>query len=247
MRRSVTALAIFGILGSANRSEAQSTPEIVTLNAPDGVPLKGTYFSPGKPGPALLLLHQCDGTRATWTSFASLAAAEGYHTFTFDYRGYGESGGVQFDDRQAQAALMAAKWPSDVDTAFSWLLARRGVDRERVVAAGASCGATQAAHLAERHAVVNTIVILSGGTAPAVRSFLSRAAALPVMGAASLDDGPVVSQMRALLTASSHPASKFVEFEKGGHGAEMFAVQPQLARLMLDWFRTHRTPRGPRE
>ena len=43
----------------------------VTMKAADGTTLKGTYFSPGKPGPGIMLLHQCNRERSTWTTFAS--------------------------------------------------------------------------------------------------------------------------------------------------------------------------------
>ena len=42
----------------------------IEIKAPDGVNLKGTYVSPGRPGPAVLLLHQCNMDRHAWDSLA---------------------------------------------------------------------------------------------------------------------------------------------------------------------------------
>ena len=235
-------LAALITLGYISPTAAQTTPDVITLKAPDGIVLKASYFSPGRPGPALLLLPQCDYDRASWRAFAAAAAEEGFHVLTLDYRGYGESEGQRSEKREEQAAVMAAKWPGDIDTAFDWLAGRPGVDRSRLAAAGASCGATQAAYLAQRRRAVRTIVLLSGGAAPAVRDFLGVAGWLPVLGAASLDDGPVVPQMRALLAASAHPASRFVEFAAGGHGTDMLAAQKGLAPLILAWLETNLGP-----
>jgi len=43
-------------------SSAQSTSRNIDLKAADGQVLKATYFSPGKPGPGIVLIHQ--GSRA---------------------------------------------------------------------------------------------------------------------------------------------------------------------------------------
>jgi predicted alpha/beta hydrolase len=229
-------------------AQARSVPTIVTLEARDGTALKASFFSSAKPGPALLLLPQCDNDRSSMAGFAATAVANGYHVLTLDYRGFGDSGGRHPESRQEQAKVMATTWPGDVDVALAWLLARPVVDRTRVGAVGASCGATQAAHLARRQRVLKTVVMLSGGTAPEVRAFLGEARWLPVLGVASLDDGPMVSQMRWLISASSHPASRFVEVPTGGHGTEMFAAQPDLPTAILEWFATHLKippPAGP--
>ena len=52
----------------AATSVAQSlpAPRTVDLSAPDGTSLKATYFGAGKPGPAVLLLHQCNRQRKVW-------------------------------------------------------------------------------------------------------------------------------------------------------------------------------------
>jgi pimeloyl-ACP methyl ester carboxylesterase len=240
VRRTVSHLVVVaGMFGAG--VHAQSTPEAVTLKAPDGTSLRGTYFSAGRPGPAVLLLPQCDSDRASWAPFAAAAAASGYHVMTLDYRGLGDSAGPRFESlsRQEQEALTTRIWFGDVDLALASLLARRDVDRTRVAAAGASCGATQAARLARRNRDVKTLVLLSGGTAPDVHEFLRQAPWLPVFGIASLDDGPMVRQQRSLLSDSAHPDSRFREVAVGGHGTEMFAAEPQLQAEMLQWFATH--------
>jgi predicted alpha/beta hydrolase len=77
-------------------SKAQTTPpaRVVDLTTTDGVTLKATYFAAGKPGPAILLLHQCNRQRKVWDDLAGRLAASGFNVLTFDFRGFGESGGT---------------------------------------------------------------------------------------------------------------------------------------------------------
>jgi pimeloyl-ACP methyl ester carboxylesterase len=62
------------------------------LAAADGAILKASYFSAGKPGPGLLLLHQINRQRKAWDDLAARLAAAGINTLAFDMRGFGESG-----------------------------------------------------------------------------------------------------------------------------------------------------------
>src|SRR5579862_1512643 len=117
--RSVSALAAALVLtlGMSTRGlSAEFQQKDVDIKAPDGVNLKGTYFASDQPGPAILLLHQCDMDRHAWDGLAKDLAAAGYHVLEFDFRGNGESGG----DRPTDPALRRAeqqKWPADIDAA----------------------------------------------------------------------------------------------------------------------------------
>lgn len=236
--KKLTLFVAMAMFGFASVVSAQPAPEVVTLTASDGLALKATYFSPGKPGPALMLLHQCNQDRASWAGFAAKAAARGYHVMTLDYRGYGESGGARINtlSNEERTRVTTGLWPGDVDVAFAHLMSRPGVDRARVGAAGASCGGGQSVSLASRHPQVRALVLLSGGTGRDPRNYVARAAGLPVLGVASLDDGPAVTQMRAVTSGSKHPATRFVEYQRAGHGTDMFRVEAALEPMMLDWF-----------
>ena len=59
----------------------------------DGTALKATYMSPGQPGPAMLLVHQCNMDRTSWSGIASQLVDAGVHVLTLDLRGFGDSGG----------------------------------------------------------------------------------------------------------------------------------------------------------
>ena len=215
---------------------AQPSVTPVTLKASDGATLKASYYSPGKPGPGLMLLHQCNRDRSAWAALAKTAAARGYHVMALDYRGFGESEGPRSDNFQALQPVIAEKWPGDVDAAFAWLLAQPGVDKDRIGASGASCGVNQAVLLASRHPEVKTVVLLSGGLTPAARTYLQKSAWMPLMVSASDDDGDAVNTMRWILGWSRNTKNKLVQFKAAGHGTDMFAVEKTLEPQMLEWF-----------
>lgn len=239
MHRSIplTLLALAAFTGAA--AAQAPAPAKVTLAAQDGVKLRATYYSAGKPGPGLLLLHQCNSDRQSWTGLATAAAARGYHVLAMDYRGFGESEGKRFASFQEQQPVIAQQWPGDVDAAFTWLTSQPGVDRQRLAASGASCGVNQSVLLASRHPEVKTVLLLSGGVSPPGREYLRKNPSLPIFAAASQGDGDAVNNMRWILGWSANPANKFVEYKAAGHGTEMFAVEKGLEPAMLQWLDAH--------
>ena len=57
----------------------------VDLTASDGTSLKANYFPAPKPGPGVLLLHQCNRQRKVWDTLARQLSAAGINVLTFDY------------------------------------------------------------------------------------------------------------------------------------------------------------------
>ncbi len=218
-------------------ASAQVRKQDADLAAPDGVKLKVTYYSAGKPGPGVLLLHQCNRERKTWDLLAAQLAQAGIHVLTLDYRGFGESAGERFDSlNPQQQAAAQQKWPGDIDTAFKYLLDQTGVDRALIGAGGASCGVNNSVQLARRHPEVKTLVLLSGNTNEDGRTFLRTAAGLPLFVSASEDDGGTLPYMRWLTAFSHNPENKLVPFKAAGHGTDMFAVEKGLEPMILEWF-----------
>src|SRR5580704_5378782 len=213
-------------------------PRIVDLSASDGTKLKATYFAASKPGPGVLLLHQCNQQRHSWDEVAGRLAASGIHVLTLDYRGYGESGGTPYKDLPPGEVgkLVEEKWPGDVDVAFAYLQSQPGVSHEIAGAGGASCGVNQSIQLARRHPEVQTLVLLSGNTSRDGREYLHKSEKLPGFFSAADDDGGAVELMQWLYSLSSNPGSKFVEYQTGGHGTNMFAAHQELPGMIVDWY-----------
>ena len=226
-------------LSAQTTAAAGTAARTVDLKAPDGTPLKASYFAAARPGPGLLLFHACNRDRASWNDLAAAAAARGFHVLAMDYRGYGQSGGTRSDDPQQQQWIAEREWPGDVDAAYAWLTAQEGVDKTRIAAAGASCGVNQSVQLARRHPEVKTVVLLSGAIPQNGREFLRDSAWLPIFGAASHGDGGAVETMRWAMGWSRNQKNKFVEYKAAGHGTDMFAVEKDLQPQILTWLETH--------
>ena len=94
------------MLMGANVDAAEApAPRVVDLEAPDGIMLKATYFAAGKPGPGVLLMHQCNRQRKVWDDLAGQLAASGVNVLTMDFRGFGESGGTSFDKMPPEESI----------------------------------------------------------------------------------------------------------------------------------------------
>ncbi len=205
---------------------AESQKKDVDIPAPDGASLKGSYFSPGKPGPAILLLHQCNMNRHAWDGLAKDLADNGFHVLTIDFRGFGDT-----------AAGPRDKWPGDVDAAYAYLIAQKGVDKSRVVAGGASCGVTQAADAAVRHHEIKALVLLSGSASEAAKAYIAATPSLAVFGVASEGDAAANRGIHEAVESSKNPKSRGLHLEGTEHGVPMFTKHPDLEPMIVSWLK----------
>lgn len=231
-------LSVIGLASSICMAAQPPAPRTVDLVSSDGTKLKATYFAAPKPGPGVLLLHQCNRDRKMWDDIAPKLAAQGMNVLTLDFRGFGESGGTPVSQLPANTPVVNEKWPGDVDKAYEFLRSQPGVKKDVIGAGGASCGVNQSIQLARRHPEVKSLVLLSGFTDRDGRLFLKQAKQLPLFGSAADDDGGAVEQMQWLLSLSPNSANTFQHYQSGGHGIEMFAPHRELTGLILSWFDT---------
>jgi dienelactone hydrolase len=211
---------------------AETQKKDVDIKAADGVSLNATYYSPGRSGPGMLLLHQCNMDRHAWDGLANDLANAGFHVVTLDFRGYGNSGG----DRSQRD-----KWPGDVDAAFAYLTAQKDVQRSLVAAGGASCGVTQASDLAVRHGEIKALMLLSGSASDAAKRYFAANAGFPVFGAASEGDTGAAQGIRDAVAASKSPQSTLKIYSGTEHGVPMFAKNAELEPMIVNWLKAHMT------
>jgi dienelactone hydrolase len=226
----IVAVLVFALLRTDTSAAQQvSSPRVVSLHAPDGTELKGSYFTSSKPGPGVLLLHQCNQQRKLWDVLGARLASSGINVLTFDYRGFGESGGTPHDKLtpEEENKVQTETWPGDIEVAFQYLSAQPGIEHTRIGAGGASCGVNNAIELARRHPEVKSLVLLAGPTDREGRLFLQSSKNMPIFTSAADDDvfGPQALVMQWYFSLSPNSASRFAHYASGGHGAEMFAVQ----------------------
>jgi dienelactone hydrolase len=236
--RSAAILAFFLIALSTSAQHAPAQ-RVIDLTSPDGTRLRATFFAAAKPGPGVLLLHQCNRQRKVWDDLAQRFAASGLNVLTVDFRGFGESAGTPLDKLTPEQIqeIFGKKFPVDVDSAYRYLAAQPSVTPSIMAAGGASCGVNQSVLLASRHPEVKVLVLLSEGTGRPGREFLRENPNLPLFVAVADDDPDpgVVEFMEWIYSFSTNPINKFEHFPKGGHGVELFDLHKDLPGDIVAW------------
>jgi len=230
-------LVVFFALSSALVHSQSSSTKDIDITAPDGIKLRATLFSTGKPGPGVLLLHMCNTTRKSWEPVAKELAEKGINALTVDNRGFGESGGPRFEGATPDGMKqLNDKWPDDSVAAYEFLVAQPGVDKARIAVGGGSCGVDNALKVAERQTDVKALVLLAGGTDLAGINFIAQHPERPIFTAAAADDeyNPATLQlMQWFSDLAVNPRTKFSGFKDGRHGTEIFGPHPELIHQIV--------------
>ena len=231
-------LALLCIVLTAAESQAVSKGE-VSFPAADGFSLKGTFYSAGKPGPGLLLLHQCNADRRLYDQLGTMLSTAGYNVLSFDFRGCGGSKGGEFTDFQKQRDKIVPKMPGDVDAAFAFLTKQDSVNTNALGIVAGSCGVNQAIHAAQRHPTVRTMVLLSGGTDAEGEAFIKNSPKIPIFGVASEEDKMPAESIKKIVGLSPSKVSQLQMLKDAGHAAFMFEKEPDLQADIVIWFRSN--------
>src|SRR5262245_61626825 len=222
----------------------------IELTAADGAVLKASYSSPGKPGPGILLFHQCsfNGSRRLWDGLTKDLVAAGFHVMTFDNRGFGETGGsvplpppprplgAGGTGRVPAAEISGASGfpPGDGDAALAYMVAQKDVDPTRLAVGGSSCGAADAVDLAARRRDIRAVFLLFGLPSLGGKAYLAATPLLPAFGIYAEEDLGAPS-MRSAIGVSKHPQSTLKMFPGSGHGVELFQQHPDLQAATVKW------------
>jgi dienelactone hydrolase len=208
----------------------------VSIRTADGVTLAATWYEPSsRPGPAVILVHMLNRSRAEWDALAQRLASEGIGALAFDLRGHGDSGAAP---RPAAGQSDYAAMVQDVRAARGYLAQRADVQQTRVGIIGASIGANLAALEAAGDATIASLALLS----PSVdyRGLRIDAAARKVKRPILLvagDDDPYASRSARELQKDGGGVRELLILKQAGHGTAMFARDPSLAGALVDWFR----------
>ena len=203
----------------------------LAIRTEDGHTLAATWYDPSRrPAPAVVLVHMLHRTRRDWDGLAARLSSEGIGVLTVDLRGHGESPG----DASALAAMV-----QDVKAARRHLSARPDVIHSRIGVAGASLGANLAVLAAAEDASIVSLALLSPSLdyrgvriEAALRKYGSRPALL-VAG----DDDPYAMRTAKDLQKGGGGIRELLVLPQAGHGMQMLARAPDLARHLGDWFR----------
>jgi len=218
---------------------AAGDPATVEIVARDGLELGATLWGAAGPGPAVLLLHQCNRDRHSWEPLARALSDAGVHVLTLDLRGFGDSRNAEVRDFQGQFQDL---WPAiddDVDRALAFLQSVPDVDGERIGVLGASCGGSQALLMALRHPEVRAVGFLSSA-APWIASTdvdaFEAASDVAFLGIGAQDDAASADMARRIFDASLSPDSRLVLYKGALHGVPLFERDENLVDLIVGWF-----------
>lgn len=115
----------------------------------DGKPLRGWFVRSARPTRRVIaFFHEYGADGEAWLRYLSALPAEGFHVFTFDFRGSGAS--------EAPEGYRSFKWATadevaDADAALRYLRARGDAEGWQIAAFGASRGAAAMMMAAVNH------------------------------------------------------------------------------------------------
>lgn len=236
----ILVIAVLAVFGVANAETS------LPLNLDDGIVLDATYYAAEQPGPGLLFLNMCDPSRdqTEWKSVATTLAARGYHVLTYDYRGFGKSGGQRPTHLRSVNEAMPywrENWMPDVQKAYDTLVAQEGVQQEVMGIAGASCGVFQGLEFALDNRNIKSIVFLGGPTDQSQRDRIPELDDVPILLISGDQSGPNEAQgtlqwSDEVFEASTNPDTRFFKYKTVTHGTLIFEHHPVTEQMIVEWF-----------
>jgi esterase/lipase len=185
------------------------TDEPVRFETSDGVTISGhLYSSNGPKRKAVVLAHEFPTDQTAWTAFAEELAANGIDALTFDFRGYGETGGEKD----------ITKIDLDVEAAARFVGSR---DYPEVYLFGASMGGTASIKVAARFEVAGLVTISSPDEFMGLdaREDITAVTAPKLFVAAQGDNG-APDAVEFFMQAALEPKSNVI-YEGSEHGTEI--------------------------
>jgi len=209
----------------------------LSFRTEDGVTIVATlYEAPRRPAPAVILLHMLTRSREDWQPLADRLAEAGIHALAVDFRGHGGSGsGPAAADSEPDLSRLVL----DAKAARTYLASHPELVRASAIGiAGASLGASIAMLEAAADPSIRSLALLSPAmdyrslrAEPAMRKYGPRPALLI---AASND--PYALRSVKQIVALGGGVRDARTLDSAGHGTAMFARDPELARILVDWF-----------
>lgn len=218
-----------GIVGGIQAQDDAIEPVLVTVDAEDGLTLRGAYFdASGGDGPAVLLLHQLYTTRHSWNPLIQSLMESGYKVLAVDLRGYGRTrGAISWDKAQSDTLIWA-----------DWLDSQAGV--QSVALVGSSMGANLALNGCAAYDACKGVVALSPGLNYfGVRTAEAIAADFPALLVyADRDRYPAHDVPQMVEAGGSGLTVK--TYEGRDHGIDLLKAHEDLYALVIEWLNEQR-------
>lgn len=232
-----------GNSAESNAASGAAKEQTINFAAPDGVQIVGTFYPSAKENaPAVLMLHQFGGSRASYKDLARQFQKSGIAVLAIDGRGFGDSTKRADGSRLApsQSNETVAGMKTDVAAAIKFLSEQKNVDKTRVGIAGASYGSSLAIIYAADDASIKSVALLSPGTnyfgnlptEPVIQKYGARA----VLIVAAEDDQESAEAARRLDKLAGGDKHRLQIYGRGGHGTGILNAGVGLDGLLLEFF-----------
>ena len=231
MKRLMILILMLAMLTSCQTAQPTPPPSLsegeVTFTTEDGIQLSGTVFGQGTT--AVVLAHMLSADQTSWQPFAQVLAERGLTALTFDFRGYGKSGGdVDYTalDKDARGAIVFLR-----DHGF-----------QRIVCIGASMGGLACGKVSHEPGLAGLVIISSplsmefvGSSLKVTRSDLADLT-YPKLFVISREDRPLSGELRSMYGWSSDPKEIKV-FSGLAHGTDLFDTEHavEFRELLVDF------------
>ena len=126
--------------------------------------------------------------------------------------------------------------PGDIEAALSFLTSQSSVNPRAIGIVASNCAVNQAVHAGRHHPEIRTLVLLSGGTDAEGEAYIKDSPKVPILGVASEEDREAAAATKKLVALSTNSDSHLEMFSNAGHGASIFAKQPDLEPDIVIWF-----------
>ncbi len=264
MRFSIPVLLLSLMFPLIALADGAPPPRVVDIKSADGTPLKATYYSAGRSGPGVLLLHQGNRTRQSWDSLARQLAGAGINTLTYDMRLHGESGGTSYDKLSPeQRKDLTTHTKDDADAGFRYLASQPEVKKDDIgIGMAGWPGVVNGVEAVRRHPdQVKSMVLMSGETVRDGLEYLHETQTPELFVVSDRDEyPPTVEAMELLYVTAASPGKRLVRYaasqdapwlwyetafsdqdkvaSTGDHGTDLFKPHPELPGMIVDWFVT---------
>ena len=201
----------------------------VTIHSDDGRAITATLFEANHlPAPAIVLIPALGHPRDEWQGIAQRFAEQNITALTID---------LPAAVLPADGAQLAG-WSSYVRGAVTWLNGQPNVRPGSIALAGASLGGSLAAAAAATDPRIRALALISPSSdyrGLRIEGSLRQVGSRPVLFITSRKDPYAMRSARDLAKDAPGPRETFFG-DAASHGVPLLAAEPDLARMLVDWF-----------
>lgn len=222
----------------------------VNLNGADRFQLSAEYQAPDKQSNrGVLMLHQCNADKTMYADLQKSLKENGFHSLALDFRGYGESVDTTFSlanmrkkaaNQQAYFSkvrkMRSEHWETDVVAAYQYLSEK--TDGHNISFIGASCGGVQSIKLANKYKP-ESFTFFSSGMNENIMDEFSGLSDIPALIIAAVEDEYTFKSSNQIFLNAKNKHTRLISYKGRGHGVPLFKQDPDLEKVMVNWFKLH--------